>query len=133
MALTNDGKVYAWGYNSDGQLGIGTADNDSHSTPVQVKGVGGSGNLTDVTAIAGGEKHSLAIIDGTVWAWGGNGDRQLGDGSTFQTVVPVKVMTLSEGGGNEGGGSNLLIIAVVAVAAAAAIGAAVWFFVLRKP
>ena len=37
--------------------------------------------LSDVAAIAAGVHHSLALrTDGTVWAWGYNGNGQLGDG-----------------------------------------------------
>jgi uncharacterized repeat protein (TIGR01451 family) len=54
LAIKSDGTVWAWGYNSAGQLGDGTAIN--RSTPVQVSG------LSDVTAIATGSQHSLAIV-----------------------------------------------------------------------
>src|SRR5205823_208038 len=65
LALKSDGTVRAWGYNYYGELGNGTAFNDS-LTPVQVSGLSG------VTAIAGGEFHSLALKSvGTVSAWGG--------------------------------------------------------------
>jgi alpha-tubulin suppressor-like RCC1 family protein len=63
LALKNDGTVWTWGNNSDGQLGDGTTT--GHNTPVQVS------DLTDVIAIAGGAYHSLALKNnGTVWAWG---------------------------------------------------------------
>jgi hypothetical protein len=51
--LKQDGTVWAWGYNGDGELGNGTYSNSN--LPVQVSG------LTGVTAIAGGDGHSLAI------------------------------------------------------------------------
>jgi hypothetical protein len=54
---------WAWGRNSEGQLGNGTSGTGTESNvPVQVS------NLTDVLAVAGGGLHSLAIkSDGTVW------------------------------------------------------------------
>src|SRR3990172_8846491 len=46
--------------------------------------------------IAGGYTHSLALkSDGTVKAWGGNGDGQLGNGNNTDTNVPVSVTGLS--------------------------------------
>jgi PKD repeat protein len=48
--------------------------------------------LTGITAIAGGFDHSLALKnDGTVWAWGENGQGQLGDGTRNNSNVPVQI------------------------------------------
>lgn len=67
----SDGTVWAWGSNVTGQLGDGTETD--RSVPVQVSG------LTNVTAVAAGENHSVALrADGTVWAWGLNDKGQLG-------------------------------------------------------
>ena len=85
LALKNDGTVWAWGANSNGQLGDGTGTD--RSTPVQV-----TGGMAGVTALAAGVTHSLAAKnDGTVWAWGGNDAGQLGDGSTTDHSTPVQV------------------------------------------
>ena len=65
LALKSDGTVWAWGSNSNGQLGDGTFN--FHPTPTQVPG------LTGIIAIAAGQNHSLALkSDSTVWAWGQN-------------------------------------------------------------
>ena len=127
LALKNDGTVWAWGNNTNGQLG----DNSETQrlVPVKVAGQGGSGDLTNVKAIAAGSSHSLALKnDGTVWAWGNNMYGQLGDGTNTPSSTPVQVKLPS----SAGGGLSMTVIAVVAVAAIAAIGAAVWFFFLRK-
>ena len=59
LALKDDGTVWAWGYNSSGQLGDGTLVDKN--TPVQVE------NLANVKDIAAGGMHSLAVLDdGTV-------------------------------------------------------------------
>ncbi len=88
LALTNTGAVYAWGDNSAGQLGVGSATASS-STPVQVSF--GSGKPV---AIAAGKNHSLALMDdGTVYSWGGNLNGQPGDGGSSANVfTPVLVM-----------------------------------------
>ena len=68
LFLKSDGMVYACGYGASGQLGDGgTSNNDTGL--VQVLGVGGSGNLTDITQIAASESSSLALkSDGTMYS-----------------------------------------------------------------
>ena len=78
-----------WGRNTAGDLGNGTSGGSS-DVPVSVK------SLKFVTSVAAGEKHSLALLaDGTVMAWGANGNGQLGDGETFASSVPVEVEGLT--------------------------------------
>jgi alpha-tubulin suppressor-like RCC1 family protein len=92
LALKSDGSVWAWGRNDRGQLGNGTTNNNANTTPMQVKGPGGIGFLSGVTAIRAGYLHSLALKDdGTVWAWGWNAVSQLGDGTTTDRTTPVQV------------------------------------------
>jgi len=87
QSLAN-GTVWAWGSNSSGQLGDGTAV--LHAVPQQVPG------LTNVIAVAAGGTHSLALKgDGTVWAWGANGNGQLGVGSQSNNFTPVQVTGLT--------------------------------------
>ena len=87
LALKNDGTVWAWGNNSSGQVGNGTAGVGWHrSTPTQVSG------LTGVVSIAAGSSHSVAVKgDATVWTWGDNSYGQLGDGTTVSRNTPVRV------------------------------------------
>ena len=64
LALKSDGTVWAWGNNVEAQLGIGTS-NGTQATPAQVPG------LTDVSAVAAGQWHTLALKgDGSLVAWG---------------------------------------------------------------
>ena len=43
---------------------------------------------------AAGKSHSLGIkSDGTLWAWGGNGVGQLGDGTTIERHSPIQIGT----------------------------------------
>ena len=55
--------LYAWGDNSEGQLGNGTGTSSDVPVPVSI--------LSNVKAIAAGSFHSLALLNnGTVVAWG---------------------------------------------------------------
>ena len=63
---------------------------------MQVVGPGGVGTLANVTAIAAGSQHVLALLsDGTVWAWGNNAYGQLGDGTVTDRHAPVEVLGVS--------------------------------------
>ncbi len=82
LAIKADGSLWAWGWNSDGQLGDGTRTDCW--TPVQV--------LTGVTAVSSGWGHSLALkTDNSLWAWGfawgGTGD------PSGQSSKPIQVLT----------------------------------------
>ena len=75
LALRADGTLWAWGWNSSGQLGNTTnnGNNAANPTPTQVPGTG-------YTRVAAGTSHSLALrADGTLWAWGSNRSGQLGN------------------------------------------------------
>lgn len=93
LALREDGTVWAWGSNWDGQLGSGRSGAGMHSSaPVQVTGPNGQERLPKVTAIAAGMHHSLAACkDGSVWAWGQNRYGQLGNGIRDNSSAPQRV------------------------------------------
>ena len=89
VALRNDGTVWGWGHNDAGQLADGTTI-DRHS-PVQAQGVS---NIIAITA--GGGSHTVALRgDGTVWAWGRNGDGQLGASTDIGEHGPVETQGLT--------------------------------------
>jgi alpha-tubulin suppressor-like RCC1 family protein len=88
FALTDEGKIYAAGYNDSGQLGLGDLLNKDTFMKVT------TGDLAskNVTAIAAGGAHSLALDDeGKIYATGFNGYGQLGSGggsvSEFEAVT----------------------------------------------
>jgi alpha-tubulin suppressor-like RCC1 family protein len=89
------GTVKGWGSNNQGQIGTEVGEIGS-TTPIKVAGLGG------VTAISAGAHrgidttHNLALLEsGTVKAWGGNKDGELGNGETGgSSATPVLVKDL---------------------------------------
>jgi alpha-tubulin suppressor-like RCC1 family protein len=85
LALSSDGTVWAWGFNTAGQLGNGTTT-DRHS-PVPLS------ELSPFIAIAAGPFRSLALSsNGTVWAWGSMATPPNDDtGTLIGSLTPVQV------------------------------------------
>jgi alpha-tubulin suppressor-like RCC1 family protein len=82
------GQLWAWGYNTNGQLGLGDATN--RSSPVQV---GTDTNWSSVSAGSGGSFTLARKTDGSLWSWG---SRTLGKSGVLiiQNVSsPVQVQT----------------------------------------
>src|SRR5579871_1184088 len=93
----------ATGYNGLGQLGIGSTVVEENA-PVKTKG----GNNFISVSIGDSGSHSLLLrADGTVWACGDNEFGQLGQGTTTDSDIPVKV----KGPGGVGFLSNIIAIA----------------------
>jgi len=88
-AMAN-GVAYCWGANAFGQLGDGSTANSYQ--PVPVKGLT---SVTDISAGAypdpQGYDMTCAVADGNIYCWGANAYGQLGDGTTSDSAVPVKV------------------------------------------
>src|SRR6185369_9258723 len=89
-ALGKDKTVWAWGSNSNGQLGDGTTTQSFK--PVQVQTAPGV-PLSNVVQIAAGIQHGLArLADNTVWAWGYNFFNQLGNNQKSDSPFAVQVV-----------------------------------------
>lgn len=83
MFIDANSVLWAWGDNSQGQLGDGTLVNSRD--PVRI--------MDRVTMISAGDRYNLAIRDdGSLWAWGQNDRGQLGDGSIINKRAPVRIM-----------------------------------------
>jgi alpha-tubulin suppressor-like RCC1 family protein len=111
-ALLTSGGVDCWGYGPSGELGNGTyytqSQNYGSATPVSVAGVGGTGTLTGVTNLVGGDdnygNYCALLTSGGVDCWGyGRRYGRLGNGSFSNSATPVAVEgvggteTLSDG------------------------------------
>ncbi|XP_011257668.1 probable E3 ubiquitin-protein ligase HERC4 isoform X1 [Camponotus floridanus] len=90
IALTNDGELYSWGSNREGQLGIG-----SHTvTEIKPKRIITLAAVP-IAFIACGGYHTVVISkSGVVFAWGRNTFGQLGLNDTQQRIVPCQLRTL---------------------------------------
>ncbi|MDR3202709.1 MAG: hypothetical protein LBT54_06220, partial [Bifidobacteriaceae bacterium] len=89
FAVTAAGQAYAWGANSEGQLGIGSTA--TQNQPVLIP------NLTGIAQMASGPHHTLAVTAaGDVYAWGSNDIGQLGLGTTVASPSPRRVPGLAK-------------------------------------
>jgi alpha-tubulin suppressor-like RCC1 family protein len=94
MALTREGRLWAFGCGANGLLGTGSAFDmcepewvgRSPTSPLH-------GKFVDMVAC--GRGHTLCVCQKEVFAWGANDQGQLGVGSTFDFPVPKLVTALS--------------------------------------
>ncbi len=82
-AIKTDGTLWTWGNGGDGKLG--TNDITNRSTPVTTFSGG-----TNWKQVSCGRGQVAAIkTDGTLWGWGLNTNRELGDNSATTRSTPV--------------------------------------------
>jgi len=97
LAATEEGRLFAWGANSNGQLGVGR--NDDQAEPTEVRELQDTG----IVSMACGGRHSVvATRRGTqVWVFGSNVQGQLGLGQSsasegYQLTAPTVCAAISE-------------------------------------
>ncbi|QLQ09373.1 MAG: hypothetical protein HZY75_01980 [Nocardioidaceae bacterium] len=84
--ITTKQTLWCWGYNSNGELGIGNTK--SKYKPVQVKG---GGKWLQVSAQ---DETTCGIKkDGSLWCWGYNAYYAVGDGTDKNRTKPTRVGT----------------------------------------
>jgi len=88
IAISADGRAFAWGRNKHGQLGLG--DTITRSYPTEISSLSEA-----VSTAACGQKHSLlATESGALFGCGSNSEHQLGlegAGARIETIVLNKV------------------------------------------
>jgi alpha-tubulin suppressor-like RCC1 family protein len=92
MALDNEGKVFVWGSNNDGKLGI-NSEEEKILAPVLVNSLGGD----KIIKVKCGGEHSVVLTDaGELWAWGNGEYGQLSRHSRFKNSrYPLKLPSVS--------------------------------------
>ena len=97
IGLGADGKVYGWGNNASGQLGLG---HPLYSAAPQAVTDFNLGQGAGKSRLAVGISHNVTVrSDGSIWAWGDNSYGQLGDGTGGEgnkQLRPVQI-TLAAG------------------------------------
>ena len=85
MGIRSDGTLWGWGFNANGQLGLNSVT-AVFDEPTQV------GSDNDWVEVSAGAFHCLALkADGTLWAWGLNGQGQCGVGTADSYTSPQQV------------------------------------------
>jgi len=88
VAIDTSSKLYAWGLNSSGQLGLN--DLNSRSAPVQI------GLSTNYNNISAGSEHTIALDSvGTLYIWGLGTSGQLGDNTAVTKSSPIFINSMS--------------------------------------
>lgn len=109
--VTTDNKLYCWGSNSIGQLGIGQISSP-YLSPVELTAI------TGISSVAVDRSAGACALksNGDVYCWGDAGNGRIGDGSGNSSSAPVKVTigsTVSAVAAGGGTSCALLVSATV--------------------
>ncbi len=94
LAVTPDGNLWAWGWNSDGELGDGTTTDQVVPADVVPNVTSCFGQaVSNAVAVASGGEEFIVVADatGTVWTAGGNDDGQLGRGEAGASIDELSI------------------------------------------
>ena len=95
-AVTSEGRVFTWGRNFYGQLGIGERDYDAHSTPIDITSEFSLLEGEKIIRTSSGTNHASVITSmGRIFTWGNDNAGQLGDASLVYKTSPVLITTIS--------------------------------------
>lgn len=86
VALGVDGKLYSWGRNYDGALGLEGETLASTPTLIPIPG-----DPTFEHVYTGYNTTFAVDTEGILWGWGANSHGQLGNGQTSNSELPTKV------------------------------------------
>ena len=87
ITISNDGTLYSFGYNYQGQLGLGHYKEVSLPTPIS--------NLPKISLISCGFRFTVCVdYEGFIWSFGENDWGQLGTGNKTNFNVPQKILDI---------------------------------------
>ena len=87
ITLSNDGTLHSFGYNGQGQLGLGHYNNKSLPTPIP--------NLPKISQVSCGWYFTVCVdCEGFMWSFGKNNSGQLGTGNKTNFNVPQKILDI---------------------------------------
>ncbi|MBL6883566.1 MAG: hypothetical protein ISR09_04175 [Candidatus Thalassarchaeum sp.] len=82
--IIDNNDLYCWGYNDQGQLGIGTTEQTNYPIPQLVD--------SNVIGVSTGNNHACALYESqTIKCWGANSEGQLGTGNMFYQNTPTAI------------------------------------------
>ncbi|MEN9723610.1 MAG: hypothetical protein RJB38_1596, partial [Pseudomonadota bacterium] len=94
--ISNLGKIFCWGDNSFGQLGLGAGTDTAKAVPTVVS----APSSYSASAISAGSAHTCALVSGNfggssqtnqLYCWGKNSDGQIGAGNNQHQYAPVAI------------------------------------------
>ena len=92
VALDVDGNIWTWGNNENGQLGRGDIGEAYSATPQMLNVQANSQNVKFINVVAEKDFAFALTNSGSVYSWGTNFYRQLGNGATSNSNVPKSVV-----------------------------------------
>lgn len=90
FAANGDGELWGWGQNTQRELGDGT--NVNRPAPVRVLGPG----APIIKVVRRGDVGFVLRADGALYAWGENGNKVFGDGTTTDAETPRQVQSATK-------------------------------------
>lgn len=92
MALSNEGRVFTWGNNPNGELGLSPVLIRYMNTPVDITSNFDLWDDETISQISSGRNHNAVLTSlNRVFTWGDNGLGNLGDGTRVHSFLPVEI------------------------------------------
>ncbi len=90
LAISTDGTLYGWGYNTQGNLGTGDYGTYTTMTPISLS------DDVAFTQVAVGGYHTCAVTEeGTIYCWGWNSYGEQGNDTQTTSSAPVLANSVS--------------------------------------
>ncbi len=90
LALTSENRLFAWGSNYDGELGLG--DNVDRFLPTEITSQFAFETSEVITHISAGWYHSMIVTNlNKIYSFGSNTFGELGNNSTVSSNVPIDI------------------------------------------